>query len=73
MRSYCFVAEVTFRLSVILKTSNKMVFEMVSQMAFVPTYVLKKIYIYIYIYVVKTKSNRNLHKYRIRMNWYNII
>ena len=32
--------EIPLRLSVILKTSNKMVFEMVSQVVFVPTVVM---------------------------------
>ena len=32
--------EIPLRLSVILKTSNKMVFEMVSQVVFVPTAVM---------------------------------
>ena len=65
--NYFLHLRIHLRLLVISKASNKMVFEMVLQMVFVPKLCTVKTY----IYMVKTKLNRNLQKYG--MNWYNII
>ena len=63
--NYFLHLRILLKSSVVLKIGNKMVFEMVLQMAFVPNLCTVK------TNMVKTKSNRNLHKYRI--NWYSII